>query len=110
MGRGETLEELMPKWLEKIKASAALAKDGLASFFDLVNVIKAESKSHFEERLKICLLFQSLCFLANQNSVFLEQGDLFTDIVITPHKKNRSIDEFAEEPEDDKELEVTDDD
>ncbi len=104
MGRGETLEDLMPKWLEKIKAMGSLSKDGMASFFDLCNVIKAESKSKIEERLKICLLFQSLCFLANQNQIFLEQGDLFTDIVITPHKKNRSLDEFAiEEPEDDEE-------
>jgi hypothetical protein len=104
MGRGETLEDLMPKWLEKIKAMGSLNKDGLASFFDLCNVIKAESKSKLEERLKICLLFQSLCFLANQNSVFLEQGDLFTDIVITPHKKSRSLDEDAiEQPEDDEE-------
>ncbi len=110
MGRGETLEEMMPKWMEKVKASASLNKDGLASFFDLVNVIKAESKSKFEERLRICLLFQSLMFLANQNSCFLEQGDIFSDIVITPHKKNRSLDEFVEEPEGDEELEVTDDD
>ncbi|OLS14999.1 MAG: hypothetical protein RBG13Loki_1317 [Promethearchaeota archaeon CR_4] len=92
-----TVEDMLANWLEKIKTSASLSNNGLTTLFDLWNVIKAESKTKLEERIKLIHLFQSMCFLANQSSIFLEQDDLFKDIVITPHKKNRSLDEFASE-------------
>lgn len=100
-----TVEDMLANWLEKIKASAALSNNGLTSLFDLWNVIKAESKTKLEERIKLIHLFQSMCFLANQSSIYLEQDDLFQDIVITPHKKSRSLEELAsEEPEETEEL------
>jgi hypothetical protein len=105
-GKGETADEMIQNYYEKIKAAASLNSDGIASFFDLCNVIKQESTSKIEERFKMIKLFMSMCFLGTSNNIFMEQEDLFTDIVINLKKRRSVVETASEEPdEEDDELE-----
>src|SRR5271157_103322 len=110
LGKGETAEEMIQSYYEKIKAAASLNSEGMASFFDLCNVIKEESTSTFEERFKMIKLFMSMCFLGTSNNIFMEQEDLFTDIVINLKKRRSVLEEDAseEDSEESDELEEVD--
>ena len=59
--------------------------------------MKGEATTKLEERFKISKLFLSMCFLGTQNSIYMEQEDLFTDICINLKKRRSVVEEVASE-------------
>lgn len=81
-GKGETVEEMIDTWFERIRTSIEMANDEETSYQELKELIELEAESPVERRFLTTRMFMSLCFLSTRGQIKLFQPSDFENISI----------------------------
>ncbi|MFW9898032.1 MAG: hypothetical protein ACFFDO_02065 [Candidatus Thorarchaeota archaeon] len=84
-GKEQSIEELHESWFNRIKGTIDFNNVD-TSFFDLLNIIKSDEKSHIGRKFALVRLFLALMFLSTNNRIELFQDDEFKDVSISLKK------------------------